>query len=123
MNQLTVALGSLALIGLIIWWFFGKPKAIITNAEVKGDTQTIEITISGGYTPNRVQLRKGVPATLIFTRKDTSSCFDEVVLPDFGIQTKLPVGKPHEITIQPDKIGNFKYSCGMHMFSGEIIVK
>lgn len=123
MNQLIASLGSLALIGLIIWWFFGKPKATITNAETTGGAQTIEITVSGGYTPNRVQLRKGVPATLVFNRKDASSCFDEVVLPDFGVQAKLPVGQPHEITIQPDKAGNFKYSCGMHMFSGEIIVK
>ena len=123
MNQIIVALGSLALIGLIIWWFFGKPEAAITPAENHHDSQTIEITVSGGYTPNRVQLRRGVPAKLIFNRKDASSCFDEVVLPDFGIQAKLPVGQPYEIVVQPDTVGSFKYTCGMHMFSGEIIVK
>ena len=68
-------------------------------------------------------MRQGVPATLVFNRKDTSNCFDEVVLPDFGIKTKLPVGKPYAVTIQPDAAGNFKYSCGMNMFHGEIIVK
>jgi plastocyanin domain-containing protein len=59
----------------------------------------------------------------LLTRKDASACFDEVVLPDFGIRTKLPVGEPHEITIVPGTVGSFKYTCGMHMFRGEIIVK
>lgn len=123
MNQLMVGLGSLGLIGLIVWWFFGKPKSTITNAETTATGQMVRITVSGGYMPNRIQLKRGVPAKLIFTRQDTSSCFDEVVLPDFGIKTKLPVGQAFEVTVDPAKPGNFKYSCGMNMFHGEIIVK
>jgi plastocyanin domain-containing protein len=123
MNQLIIAAASLGLIGLIVWWFFGKPKAAITSAQTSEGSQTAEITVSGGYTPNRIQLAQGVPAKLIFHRKDSSSCFDEVVLPDFGIKTKLPVGQPYTVEITPDTAGNFKYSCGMNMFHGEIIVK
>lgn len=123
MNQLIIAAASLGLIGLIVWWFFGKPKAAITNAQASGDSQTAEITVSGGYTPNRIQLQQGVPAKLIFHRQDSSSCFDEVVLPDFGIKTKLPVGQRHTVELTPKAAGSFRYSCGMNMFHGEIIVK
>jgi plastocyanin domain-containing protein len=123
MEKLLVLFGSIGVIGLIVWWFFAKPADDAVAATSDGNMQTINITVSGGYTPNRVILAKGVPAKLIFTRQDASSCFEEVVLPDFGITAKLPVNKQHEIEIQPDEAGNYHYTCGMHMFSGEIIVK
>ncbi len=123
MGQLLVLLGSIILIILIIWWFFAKPAEDAVAAASDGKVQTINITVSGGYTPNRVILNKGVPAKLIFTRQDASSCFEEVVLPDFGIKATLPVNQDYEIEIQPDAAGSYHYTCGMHMFSGEIIVK
>ena len=123
MEQILVLLGSIVAIGLIVWWFFAKPAEDAVAASSDGKSQTINITVSGGYSPNRVMLLRGVPAKLIFTRKDASSCFDEVVLPDFGVQAKLPINQDYEIDIQPDAAGNYHYTCGMHMFSGEIIVK
>lgn len=123
MTDLIILAGSLGLTAAIVWWFFGKPQQDVVAAEVQGDTQRVDITVDGSYIPNRVQLRKGIPAKLVFTRKDASSCFDEVILPDFGVQTKLPVNKSYEIEVKPDKPGVYKYSCGMHMFFGEIIVK
>lgn len=123
MDTILVLLSSLAAIGLIVWWFLMKPESDITVAASDGNQQSITINVDGGYTPNRIQLQKGVPATLIFKRKDASTCFDEVVLPDFGISTKLPVNKDFEITVQPDTAGRYTYSCGMHMFFGEVIVK
>jgi plastocyanin domain-containing protein len=123
MEQLLIGVGSIAAIGFIVWWFFGKPTEDVVAADSDGSVQTITITVSGGYTPNRIQLQKGVPAKLIFHRTDPSSCLDEVILPDFGVQAKLPVNKAYEIAIQPDTAGSYHYVCGMHMFSGEIIVK
>ena len=123
MSDLLVILSSVTLIGLIIWWFFMKPDTEIVAATVNGSEQTINIVVSGGYTPNKISLRKDIPAKLVFTRKDASSCFDEVVLPDFGVQRKLPVNRDLTIEVKPDKAGRFTYSCGMHMFFGEVTVK
>lgn len=100
-----------------------KPDIEVVSAEMDGDYQTIAITASGGYTPHKVLLQKDIPAKLVFTRKDTSSCLEEIVLPDFGIQKKLPVNKPITIDVLPDKAGRYTYSCGMHMFFGEVVVK
>lgn len=123
MSELLVLLGSAGLIGLIIWWFFMKPDTEIVVAEIKDGLQTIHIVASGGYTPHKIQLQQGIPAKLVFTRKDTSSCLEEIVLPDFGVQRKLPVDKDVTIEVKPIKTGRFTYSCGMHMFFGEVIVK
>ncbi|PIZ63102.1 copper-binding protein [Candidatus Saccharibacteria bacterium CG_4_10_14_0_2_um_filter_52_9] len=123
MTELIVLLGSLSSIALIIWWFFMKPDTEVVAATVNGNEQTVNIIVSGGYTPHKILLQKDIPAKLIFNRKDASSCLEEVILPDFGVQRKLPVNQDLTIEVKPDKAGRFTYSCGMHMFFGEVIVK
>ena len=123
MDKIAVIIAAFVVIGLIIWWFFGKRTIIVVPATRQGDKQTIEITVNGGYTPNVMELEKGVPADIVFIRKDPSACFEEVVLPDFGIRTKLPVNAPYTISINPNEAGEFKYACGMNMFFGKVIVK
>lgn len=123
MDKIIVLVGSAGLIGLIIWWFFGKKETATLQASDMGDYQTVGIVADGAYLPNTVTLQQGKPAKLVFLRKDPSGCFEEVILPDFGVSQKLPVGKSCEITINPDKAGEFKYSCGMHMFFGTVVVK
>jgi plastocyanin domain-containing protein len=121
-DKLIVLVTAISLIGLIIWWFFGKHTSESVAATVEANEQSVEITVDGGYTPNVVTLKKGIPAKLIFLRKDPSGCLEEVVMPDFGVSSKLPINKPHVININPTKTGEFKYACGMNMFFGKVIV-
>lgn len=123
MIQVFVLSLSFIVIVAIIWWFFGKHESSRAEATIDEGVQKVEIVVDGGYQPEVVQLKAGVPAELIFLRKSASSCFDEVLLPDFGTQAALPVNERHAIRIQPDKEGTFTYSCGMHMFFGKIEVK
>lgn len=118
-----VLLSSLIAIGVVIWWFFGKHEISRAEAVTEDGVQKAEIIVDGGYNPEVVQLKTGVPAEITFLRKSASSCFDEVLLPDFGTQAALPVNEPYVILIQPEKEGTFTYSCGMHMFFGKIEVK
>ncbi len=122
MDKVIVVAVSAGLIGLILWWFFGKKETATVEAADMGDYQTVEIVADGAYVPNTVTLQQGKLAKLVFLRKDLSSCFEEVIFPDFGVSQKLPLGKTCEITINPDKVGEFKYSCGMHMFFGTVVV-
>jgi len=123
MDKIIVVIAALGLIGLVLWWFFGKHEASSMVAEQQDNMQLANITVEGGYNPQVITLQRGIPATLTFTRKDPSSCLEEVIMPDFGVQETLPVNAPHEITIQPDKTGEFSYSCGMRMFFGKVIVE
>jgi plastocyanin domain-containing protein len=123
MDKIIVLFGSFGLIAAMVWWFFGKPKTEAVSATGDDKMQSVEIVVNGGYTPRIVTLKKGIPATLVFLRKDPSGCLEEVVMPDFGVAQKLPVNKSHEIVINPDTAGEFKYTCGMQMFSGTVVVK
>ncbi len=122
-DKIFVLVTAIGLIGLILWWFFGKRSSEAIAATVTGNEQSVEITVDGGYTPSVVTLKKGIPAKLVFLRKDPSGCLEEVVLPDFGIRSKLPVNKPFALEINPDQVGEFRYACGMNMFFGKVVVK
>lgn len=123
MDKIAVVVIAAVIVAGIVWWFFGKRKGTAVAARREGDKQVVEITVSGGYSPSVVELERGVPAELVFVRKDPSACFEEVVLPDFGQSSHLPVNTPHTITINPDKAGEFTYACGMNMFFGKVVVK
>ena len=116
--------GAVLLIGFILWWFFGKRNISETEATMSdNNNQEVTVTVNGGYVPNTVVLKQGVPANIVFDRKDPSGCFSHVVFPDFGVNEELPVNEKHAIEIDTSKPGEYQYACGMNMFHGKVIVK
>lgn len=122
-RMIIVSIVAAALIGLIVWWFFGKRTVTASQARQESGKQVAEITVDGGYSPSVIELKAGVPAELVFNRKDPSACFNEVILPDFGEKASLPVDQSYTLKINPEKPGEYSYSCGMHMFFGKVVVK
>lgn len=114
---------GVALIVFIAWWFFGKHNVATENASVNSNKQSVDIVVKGGYSPEKVILERGIPATLNFKRTDSSSCLDHVIFSDFGINQKLPQGKTEPIKIDTSKPGEYEWACSMNMFHGKVIVK
>lgn len=123
MTRILVLIVGLAIIGFILWWFFGNHQVASATAEVADNNQSVDIEVNGGYSPEVITLKKGVPATINFTRKDASSCLDRVVFSDFGINKELPQNEKQSIKIDTDKSGEFQWACGMDMFHGKLIIK
>lgn len=118
-DTLFVALFSLGGIAFTYWFFLMKKE----EAAVAVRNNSVDITVEGGYSPNVISVPNGKPTTITFTRKDPSSCLEEVVLGDFKIRKYLPLNQKVAITITPQKTGEFGYTCGMNMFHGKIIVE
>jgi plastocyanin domain-containing protein len=84
---------------------------------------TTAITVDGdGFKPSSVKLRKGAPATLVFTRTTDDTCATEVVFPQLDIKKALPKGQAVSISIPTDKEQTLTFQCGMGMFKSAVIV-
>jgi plastocyanin domain-containing protein len=119
MNWL-VNLSGLALIGLIVWWFWlSHPRA----RRVLG-AEPIDVLVDNGvYTPARIEVAKGQAVTLRFLRKDASPCAEKVLFDDFQIGRDLPLNRPVEVSVTPEETGEFAFTCQMKMYRGILIVR
>jgi plastocyanin domain-containing protein len=90
----------------------------------KRRVQTVRVRITKrGYEPKSLSLKPDVPARITFVRETNESCGTEIVLKDYGISKPLPLGKPVTVEFTPTGSGEFKFTCGMDMLRGKIIVQ
>ena len=75
-----VTLGGIVAIAFLAWFFFGPKKA--KEAEIKDGVQEVRITVKGGYSPDVIRVKEGVPLRLVFDRQEASDCNARVVFPD-----------------------------------------
>ena len=119
--ELGVTLGAVALIAALAWYFFGPKKA--REAEVKGGVQEVRITVKGGYSPDVIRVKEGVPLRLLFDRQEASDCSSRIVFPDFQVSKTLPAFGTTTLEFTPDRSGSFGFACGMNMLHGTLIVE
>ncbi len=119
--EIAVLVTSLALVGLILWFFFGERDRVEAGITESG-VQEIKVTVKGGYSPDVIVVKQGVPVRLQFYREENSSCTEQVVFGDFGIARSLPAFETTPIDFTPDKAGEFVFACGMNMVRGKLIV-
>jgi plastocyanin domain-containing protein len=56
-------------------------------------------------------------------RTTDNTCAKEVVFPEFGIKRELPLNQSIVVTLNPKKNGEFRFTCGMNMMRGSLVVQ
>ena len=121
MNTL-VALGGLALIGAIYWWFFRAGRRVVQVTAGATGVQELLVTVAGGYSPSTIAVVAGRPVRLIFDRQETNPCSEEIVIPAFGVRKFLAPHQKTAVEFTPAAAGSFDFSCGMGMLHGKVVV-
>lgn len=117
MDKIVVTIAGVVGI-LFIYWFFLMKR----EKEVSVENE-IDITVSGGYSPEVISIPKGKTTKINFIRTDPTDCLEDVVLGDFKIRKNLPLNQKVTIELKPEKSGEFKFTCGMNMYHGRIVVR
>src|SRR6266508_2891027 len=119
--DLVVVGAAAAALAFLAWFFFGTRKARL--AEVRGDVQEVEVTVRGGYSPDVIRVRQGVPLRVVFDRRESGECTARVLFPDFKVNASLPAYGKAAVEFVPDRVGEFGFACGMNMVHGRLVVE
>jgi Cu+-exporting ATPase len=119
--DISVLLAAAAAIGGLAWFFFGPRRA--RSAQLDGGVQRAVVTVKGGYSPEVIRLRQGVPAQLVFDRQESGDCTSRVVFPDFQVSAALPAFQRTTVRLTPASEGTFGFACGMNMVHGTLVVE
>jgi plastocyanin domain-containing protein len=83
-----------------------------------------EIAITGhGFSPDRVEVTRGVKVALVFTRRTNQTCATEVAIPTLKVKKPLPLNTRVLIEYTADKTGEVAFTCGMDMIRGTPVVQ
>ena len=119
--DILVIVAAVAALAGLGWFFFGPRKA--TTAVLAGGVQRLEVTVRGGYSPEVIRVRQGVPVELTFDRQESGDCTSRVVFPDFRVSAALPAWQRTTVRLDPGQAGEFGFACGMNMIHGTLIVE
>jgi plastocyanin domain-containing protein len=117
--MLLINIAGLALIALIVWWFWlYQPK----GAEL-GENDLVITVENGTYSPSRIIVPTGEAVEIKFIRKDPSPCSETLLIPELQISDTLPLNKLKIIQLPALAAGEYAFHCQMQMYRGEITVK
>ncbi len=120
--EIGVVAGGGIVVAFVLWYFFGERERVAAETTGAG-VQEIRVTVRGGYSPDVIVVRRGLPVRLDFYRDETASCSEQLILGDFGIARDLPAFKTTPIEFTPQKSGEFTWTCGMNMLRGKLVVE
>lgn len=121
--QLAVNLAGLAAIAWIVWYFWLFRRESVAATVKEGGMQEVDVTVRGGYEPAQIVVKAGQPVRLNFTRREASTCGEEVVIPGFGKRAHLPENRTVPVEVTPEKPGEYEFTCGMNMYKGKLVAR
>jgi plastocyanin domain-containing protein len=123
MTKIIVTVLGLALVILVNWYFLFSRRRKEQGAIQEGPLQEVTIRVKGGYDPDVIVVKKGIPVRLNFYRDETADCSEIIVIREFNIRKPLPAFKTTPIEFTPKKEGEYSFNCGMGMLKGKLVVR
>ena len=98
------------------------PNTVISTSSAHRGRQEIQVEIQGGFHPERIVARSGVPLDIVFTRHDPDTCSERVVAKAMGINEYIPLHQPTRVNFGSQEVGDFEFTCGEDMLRGHIVI-
>lgn len=104
----------------LLWLRFQrKQEAAVLGASGR---QELTVIVKGAYSPNVINVKRGVPVRLHFDRREDTDCSRFVVFSDLQLRKDLPAFSITDIEFTPEKTGEIPFTCDMGMYQGMVKV-
>jgi sulfite exporter TauE/SafE len=100
----------------------GSPPDTSTVSITEGHQLVVITATSSSYRPDNVQIRAGLPTTLVIRSDHAHGCIRSFAIPSLGEQTILPITGESRIELGSLRPGRLDYACGMGMYTGTLTV-
>ncbi|WP_438009399.1 cupredoxin domain-containing protein [Sorangium sp. So ce321] len=99
------------------------PAVAAAELAAPANVKRVDIAVTdGGFSPSTVDLKKGEPVVLRFTRTTKSECLKAIAIPDLKVEKDLPLNTPVEVAVTPQKEGKMVLQCWMGMVKATLNV-
>lgn len=82
--------------------------------------QVVTIVVHGGYHPQSILARAGVPLRLVFRREDEDACSERVVFSTPRLARRLNPTGTTTVDLPAQPPGEIRFTCGMGRYRGRI---
>lgn len=98
----------------------GSASASADNVRIENGTQIVEVSVKGGYHPQKSIAKAGVPTVIRFETNGSYDCSSSIRIPSLGIAKVLPQSGATDIGVGTPQAGALRGTCGMGMYSFEV---
>ena len=101
----------------------GTTDAPANNVSVVDGKQIVEVSVKGGYRPQKSVAKAGMPTILRFATNSTYDCSGAVRIPSIGYSAFLPASGKTDVELGTPQAGILRGMCAMGMYVFEIEFK
>ena len=93
------------------------------NVSIVDGKQIVEVSVKGGYRPQKSVAKAGMPTILRFATNSTYDCSGAVRIPSIGYSAFLPASGKTDVELGTPQAGILRGMCAMGMYVFEIDFK
>ena len=101
----------------------GTDDTPANNVSIVDEKQIVEVSVKGGYRPQKSVAKAGVPTILRFATNSTYDCSGAVRIPSIGYSAFLPATGKTDVELGTPQAGILRGMCAMGMYVFEIEFK
>lgn len=107
---------------VVPFWVDVAAGGMVIDKGVPAGATLVTVT-DRGYSPAEIVAKAGEEVRLAFRREGNANCGGTIVFPELGIRRDLPAGEVVLVVLPAVKIGTYRFSCGMGMYKGAVLVR